>query len=42
MSITQSAKTLISNLFESQFSESTEMIEVKSLSFEMYFKAQDG
>jgi len=42
MSVTQSTKALISSLSESQFSESAEMIEVKSLSFERYFKEQDG
>ena len=38
----QSAKTRISNLLESCFSESTERIEAKSTSFERYFKAQDS
>ena len=40
--IIQSAKTRISNLLESRFSESTERIEAKSISFERYFKAQDS
>ena len=38
-SLTQNAKTRISNLLESPFSESTEQIEAKSISFKMYFKA---
>ena len=40
--VTQSAKTRISNLLESRFSESAERIEAKSISFERYFKAQDS
>ena len=39
--LTQSAKTRISNLLESRFSESAERIEAKSISSERYFKAQD-
>jgi len=37
---TKNAKTLISNPLESHFSESTERIDEKSISFESYFKAQ--
>ena len=40
--LTQSAKTPISYLLESRFSESAERIETKSISFERYFKAQDS
>ena len=40
--LTQSAKTRISNLLESRFSEIAERIEAKSISFERYFKAQDS
>ena len=39
---TQSAKTQISNLLRSGFSESAEWIEVKRISFKRYFKAQDS
>ena len=38
--LTQSAKTRLSNLLESRFSESAERIEAKTISFESYFKAQ--
>ena len=38
----QSAKTPIYSLLESRFSESVERIEVKSISFKRYFKAQDS
>ena len=37
-----SAKTRISNLLESRFSESAERIEANSISFERFFKAQDS
>ena len=39
---TQSAKTQISNLLESGFSESADWIEVKRISFKRCFKAQDS
>lgn len=35
-------KTQISNPLESHFSESTERIDAKTISFESYFKAQDS
>ena len=40
--LTQSAKTWISNLLESRFSESAERTEAKTISFEGYFKAHDS
>ena len=39
--LTQSAKTRISNLLESRFSESADRIEAR-ISFERYFKTEDS